>query len=597
MNLIYSFLILIAALKPIPRVLFLTSSLDGKGTLPKGAHLALEEFSRHGAFVTFHDASILYEPEKLKNYEILIIPTAYGYHDIDRTLSLTYLDTIAMKNILEWVKAGGLLIAGGNVGRNTLNGKDRLLSGNILDRNEWPLGRAFGFDMVEVSLQGFSLVNTWKDPPLLEWFNDTIFGPVEAEEWILMPKNEEKDVIHLAEWRKGNIRYGGVTLRKYGKGYAVYLSSFLLLHPSFDGGWADVPQITRFYHRAFMFYLGLKNYSAGVNPWPAGCEAAFSVTLDDGGVMEEYKRTLNEFLSRVPKITFFVTGRLNPEILDFLRRNRNVELGNHSYSHPFFRTLNYLDSKREILMAQNVIGKTAGFRFPFVNYTASGIYALWELGFSYESSIKVDHLSDFKGALFPYNLVVALDGNTIVTTDLLEISPVEEDWAFYKRLLEEKYPLNEQKKDQEAFYSYLNTMWSIIRDAHGLMVQMGHPMYEGHTEEFLRPVLEFIDSVKAERNVWIASLNDIAKWWRRIRNVRVSVEEKRNSLNFEIYNPYDQIDRFTLWIDVEGPVGPPKLKFKNTDGYYFIRQTDYGRRIYILLNLKTGNSRVEVEFP
>ncbi len=581
--------LLMVLYKPIPRVLFLTSSVDGRGVLPPGAHLVLEEFSRHGSPVYFHDKSILYSPESLRLFNIIIVPTSYGYHDVDRPLSLTYLDTISMENLVKWVENGGFLIAGGNVGRNTLSGQDRFISGNILDRKEWPLGRAFGFDMVEVNLRGLRLVKR-KGCTLFEWFDSPVVDSVKNNDWILLPVNEDGSVENLMYWTDGKKKYGGVTLNSYGKGYAMLLSSFLLLHPSFDGGWADIPEITRFYHNLFLYSLGLERVSTGVDPWPYGKKAVLSITLDDGGKMGEYELTLKNLLARVPSITFFVTGVLDERTLKYIKKFRQIEPGNHSFDHPFFRDLNLNQSVAQIKMAESVIGKTDGFRFPYVNYTPEGFYALWTHGFKYESSIRVDHLNSFQGAIFPYNLVFSF-GKNLITSDLLELSPIKSDWFFYQKIYADNFPEDEKVESQEAYYSYLSTMWEIIKEARGVMVQMGHPMYQGHSEKFLEPLLRFIDDVKKEKTAWIASLGEIYRWWRRRNEIGVEVEEKNDRILYRFHNPGRELKGFSVWFDVEGE---PSVKFKRCKGYFFSREHNGLRRYHLVMNLPSGSSAVEI---
>ncbi len=584
----------------IPRVLYLTASKDGKGTLPQGAHLALEEFSRHGAWVTFHDKSILYQPDSLAQYQILIAPTLYDYHDQDRLLSLTYLDTLAMKNLLAWIQEGGLLVAGGNLGRNTLKGQDRYLSGEILDRREWPLGRAFGFDLKEVNLKGLALRPTGTDPPLLEWYPDPIYGPLDRDDWLLVPLHTTSDVQVLAEWKNDRIRWPAITLRRYGKGAALYLTTLLPLHPSFDGGWGDIPAILRFYHQLFRWYLGLQSRTVGISPWPAAALAALSVTVDDGGSPEEYRFLVKELLDRVPRITFFATGHLDPELIRFLKSNPRIELGNHSYSHPRFPDISPMETRRQILLARETLGPTPGFRFPYTMPSAQGILNLWLLGFDYQSSVDVNHLQFFRGALFPYNLVISPAPHAVLTTSLLELSPIESDWAFYKKLATGKpYPASEQARDREAFRTYLNTMWTIIQEAGGEMVLLLHPLYAGHNPELLEPVLTLLDSVRNDPTVWIASLGEIATWWRTLKQLRVRVSEKGRTLTFRIVNLGSRpVDRFSLWMELSEDEPLPRLRFSNgVKGYLAERWLGDTRRAYIVLRVPPGTSQVTVHWP
>ncbi len=584
----------------VPRVLYLTASKDGKGTLPQGAHLALEEFSRHGAWVTFHDKSILYQPDSLAHYQILIAPTLYDYHDQDRLLSLTYLDTIAMKNLLQWIRQGGVLVAGGNLGRNTLKGEDRYLSGEILDRQEWPLGRAFGFDLKEVNLKGLALRPTRAGPPLLEWYPDPLYGPLDHDDWLPVPVHVAAEVQILARWQNHDATWPAITLHRYGKGAALYFTTLLPLHPSFDGGWGDIPAILRFYHQLFRWKLGLRHRTVGISPWPAAALAALSVTVDDGGTPEEYRSLIQALLDRVPRITFFATGHLAPELLQLIRSNPRIELGNHSYSHPRFPEISPMEARRQILLARQILGSTPGFRFPYTMPSAQGIFQLWLLGFDYQSSVDVNHLQFFRGALFPYNLVISPAPHAVLTTSLLEISPVESDWAFYKKLATGKpYPVSEQERDRESFRTYLNTMWTIIREAGGEMVLLLHPMYAGHSATLMEPVLTLLDSVRQDPTVWIASLGEIARWWRTLRQIRVQVSEQGKTLKFRLRNPLDHaVDRFSLWVDLteEEPL-PRLITSRGVRGYLTERWYGDQRRVYLVLRVPPGESRVEVRWP
>ena len=574
----------------VPRALFLTTSSDGNGTLPLGAHLVLEAFGGLGRPVKFSDASILYFPDSLRSYSVIVVPTIFGYHDGDRLYSLTYLDTFAMRNLTQWVKQGGLLIASENIGRNTPDGTDRIIDDGKLTRNEWPLGYAFGFDMVERSIQGMRLVKCYNHHlPFFNAYPKELRETITTPEWILVPDTNSilESVEVLAEWRAENLCYPGITFNRYGKGYAMYISSFLLLHPSFDGGYGDIPAIISFYKEIYRFLTGVPDgVELAINPWPDGARAALVVTLNETGTTDEYQRTISKLLELVPTVTVFVKGSLAKKQLTLISRSNQIELGNHGYSCPSFRDLPYGDTKREILVTHNLLDTPNGFRFPHAEPTPYGLMVLDELSYLYESSIIVNHLETFMGALFPYNLVVYTPERYVKTLNLLEISPITPDYSFYYKLDKSTtYTEHELKQDADAFYSYLNMMWRIIRDARGVMVQMGCPLYEGHSDVTLEPLLRFLHERKQEPAIWFANLTQVGTWWRALSKIDAEIKTRGNIVTIKLHNRNNHtLDRFTLRF--YGPYLKTAVKSKGTKPVTFWRDESDGRYLYVVFNLK-----------
>ncbi|HOH83805.1 MAG TPA: hypothetical protein PLI16_04275, partial [Bacteroidales bacterium] len=76
----------------LPRVLIVTTGSNlGNGVLAEGVNIAMQTFNRLGAFVTLKSRDILLDPQELNRYNIMILPTAAGYHDADRRYSLTFM--------------------------------------------------------------------------------------------------------------------------------------------------------------------------------------------------------------------------------------------------------------------------------------------------------------------------------------------------------------------------------------------------------------------------------------------------------------------------------------------------------------------------
>jgi hypothetical protein len=524
-----------------PRVLFLTTGSDGLGTLPSGANICLEVMDGLGAFTEVADKSVLLNRARLDSTRIIVAPTIAGYHDADRQFSLSFLDSASMANLDEWVRAGGIFVAGENVGRNTLDGEDRAASGNLIDEAEWPLAAVFGYPMQEANLSGFRLVNE-SGSVLLQAYRPDLTRPL-PDAWLLVPVESAMagGVAVQARWTDGHASYPGVTLNPYGQGWGVMVSHFQLLQPSVDGGAGDVPAITDFYRRVFaLAFRG--GPEVCVNPWPGAHRSALAVTLNEAGG-DSAETGIESMLARllgVPgsgDIDVFVTGRVPEPTLDYLRREPRVKLASLSFSHPYFRDLDYCRTVWEIARLEDFLRTPlAGFRFPFSNRTAAGMFTLVRRGYQYESSVFVDHAAGFAGALFPYNLPIWVKGQYCLTTDLLELSPTLEDWDYYgEGALATGYPPAAQARDAQRLVARLQSVWhDLVRDRRGMMVLVLHSQYSGYSNATLGPVTQFLTDVSESGDAWCSSLAGIADWWNARRNVDIRVKsgEDRTVLSF-----------------------------------------------------------------
>ncbi|MCB0841187.1 MAG: hypothetical protein KDD99_31175, partial [Bacteroidetes bacterium] len=101
----------------LPRALFITTGLnEGNGLLPKGIVIALQALNQKGVVSRLETREILYNREALFQYNILVLSTSLGYHDADRTYSLAFMADEELAILSDFVAAGGILIAGDNVG-------------------------------------------------------------------------------------------------------------------------------------------------------------------------------------------------------------------------------------------------------------------------------------------------------------------------------------------------------------------------------------------------------------------------------------------------------------------------------------------------
>ncbi|MEO0085459.1 MAG: hypothetical protein ABIK37_02380 [candidate division WOR-3 bacterium] len=530
-----------------PRVLFLTTGADGSGTLPSGANICLETFSRLGAVVEIADKTVLLDSARLASARIVVAPTIAGYHDADRTFSLSFLDDASMKNLAAWVEAGGILIAGENIGRNTIEGEDRVTSGGILDSAEWPLARVFGYSLAETNLKGFSMV---KDSAglLLAGFR-TELAPVLPEAWLLVPVDSTVagSVRVLSYWVRDRTRHPAITLNRCGRGWGILVPLFLLLQPAFDGGAGDVPAIVEFYARVFA--LAFDGPAVHVNPWPGAHRSALAVTLNEAEVVDSAAdarlgTTLARLLA-VPglgRLDVFVTGLLPDSVVARLKKEPRVKLASLSYSHRSFVELDFCRTMWEIVRVEDRLRRPlTGFRFPFSRRTPAGLFGLARRGYRYESSVYVNHVSGLAGALFPYNLAVWVKGQYCLVTDMLELSPTVEDWDFYGAgVASAVYDDSAQARDARRFAARLESDWqSLVRARRGMMILTLHSAYSGYSGITLAPVTEFLAAVAGSGDVWLAGMDDIADWWnaRRRVDIRMTGSNQKTILRFVNNNP------------------------------------------------------------
>lgn len=522
-----------------PRVLILTTGTDGAGTLPAGANVAMETFNRLGAQAWVGNKSFLLEPQRLARFRIIIAPTTYGYHDGDRLFSLTYMDEVMLANLADWVERGGILVAGENVGRNTIDGEDRVVSDGLLDEMEWPLARVFGYRLVERNMTGYRLTRA-TDADLTRGYGVEIVPPL-ADEWILVPDLVLGDSVRVqARWSNGADSVPGLTVNRFGKGHGVYVSSFGILHPSIAGGRGDVPEIVEFYEQVFGLAFG-DAPPVHLNPWPGAARAAVAVTLDDEGNLAEFERTLVRLFGvpRVKSVDLFACGEIPPDVLAFVRADSRIRLANHGQTRPFFDRIDNARTVWEIARAETWIGRTGVFRFPHLRPSPVGMFVLSNRGYRVESSIRIDHRHGYAGTLFPYNLPVFTPGCYCLTTDVLELSPALSDWTFYGDGVDQApYPEQRQRTDAGMYRAALDAAWrELIRPGRGMMVMTGQPMYTGHSDATLDPVISFLKDL--EPDAWVSGLDGIHDWWRTLENVeiRMSGGQGRTRLYLVNHNP------------------------------------------------------------
>ena len=443
----------------IPRVLFLTTGDGrGEGTVSDGAIVALQAFNRLGAFVRFENRSILWNGKNLDQYDIIVAPTLYGYHDADRLYSLTYMDDRELTILKNWVKKGGILVSGENFGRNTTDGTDRVTITGELSEKNWVLGTVIGTPLQEIDVKNFRLSAT---ETLAEDFPNPLIMKVSSSGYILLPPrgSAEKmfgDSLEFQVWFKwqntktGTV-YPAVFSHTYGKGQMVYFTVSRILHPALDGGLSGTLLIEKLYRRIYQLAMGERRYPIYLNPWPGAAQAALILTFDDGGTPEEYKYAFTSLFPYLNHISLFITGHTPAEVVEWCKNQPQIQLENRSLNHSRFRELDYLTTRKEIQLNElEHHTRFTAFRFPYFMNSFWGMLVLEESGYLCDSSIPVDHTRFYGGGIFPYNIPIFRPSGLIKTLNLLEISPLQHDDRYLygeKATGEKNYPEFRQKRD------------------------------------------------------------------------------------------------------------------------------------------------------
>jgi len=515
-----------------PKAIILTTGDgDGRGTISDGIVLALQSFNKQGIFTKLENREILLKPIELAKYTILIVSTIRGYHDYPSPNSLTNMSDVEMKNISNWVKNGGTLVAGNNIGRNWLNFKDRIEEEKSLYQNNWGLSDCLGIELKEKNMLNYHLekskLNIWKN---------NFYTKKEIFKWFLVPFKTNPNAEILSWWISEKDSIPGITLNKYGKGKSIFLPTFKLLHPIEDGGFSTREEIDKFYHFIVKTAIGKQINKIQISPWKDGYSTAFCWTFDDGGTVKQYQTIVNFVEKNKFPTLFFVTPDVGEQETKILKNSKQISLEGHSFSHPDFRTLSYFETKNEFLKNKNFWKKKFnGFRFPYVSNSFWGMYLMDEMDFKYETSIAVNHFDHIRGSVVPYNIPVFKD-ELYKTLNVLEISQIyNDDWFFYQKSLEvENYTKKMQNYDSKRFETYLKKYFNeLVEPNNGVMVYLGHPMYSGISDITMNPLHEMASFLKT-KNVWITTPTLVAERWNKLKNLEVTIEEAENLMKLKI---------------------------------------------------------------
>ncbi|MDV3427480.1 MAG: LysM peptidoglycan-binding domain-containing protein [Bacillota bacterium] len=156
-----------------------------------------------------------------------------------------------------------------------------------------------------------------------------------------------------------------------------------------------------------MLVLPVKAFAAGQSEVVTRVNTTSKVvalTFDDGSDGGNISKILQILSNYNIKGTFFITGAAansHPALIKNIAAQGN-QIGNHSYSHPYFTELSYSKMQEELSKTENIIKSLTGksskpfFRPPYGAYNSSVLQAVGDAGFSKTITWTMDTL-DWKG--------------------------------------------------------------------------------------------------------------------------------------------------------------------------------------------------------
>ncbi len=537
--------------RPLPQAVFITTGIDFDHPpvdLPGSARVAVNAFNSQGIPLRFETRDILYHPEELKKYKFLILSTAKGIHDADRPFSLSYMNDEELNVLRDFVKNGGVLIAGDNVGRNDYEGNDRILKTGSLDPAGYPLSEVFGVILKERNFKSYDLVNNRYE----EWFLAKDYDLWTTYPDSLISNNAEI----LAYWIQANDTVPAMIRNTFGQGSAWLLPVSDILNPAQTGGYVSVRQIENLYKK--IIDTETKNLPQ-IWFWPDAKQGAFAITFNDLGSDSQYRFLLKKLKENNLKAEFFVHGKLNDTLKQLLTDTR-FPLSTTGQHYIRFSSLDYSDATHEWLAPRlRWDYPFKGFRFPFTDPSFTGLQAADLNGFQYDSSISADEPGQAPGTFYPYNITYS--GNDFYhATSILEIPPVYHDDFFFLDEYIRKFPVNPyDTKNIEIFRQYLLDYWKLnVEPVSGLMVYLGHPAFTGFNDKTFLPLQTVIDTLRT-KNVWFTTPSEINRYRKDLKQTSITFKQTKQHTEIYLSHPRQIPGGLTLLL----PPSAKNIRTKN----------------------------------
>lgn len=208
--------------------------------------------------------------------------------------------------------------------------------------------------------------------------------------------------------------------------------------------------------------------------------------------------------------TFFVPAKVMEDYPDLFVEidRRGFEIGHHGYHHERYVDLTPGEQRAIIEKSQKifqlVIGKEAkGYRTPSGDWSRETAGILYDMGFSYSSSMRGDDR--------PYRTVI--EGEV---TDFIEMAP-KWDLDDFVQFGYNLYPAEPSGQDriagiEQVFENFRQEFDGYYREGLCFVIQC-HPQIIGSPGRLLM-YERLINYMKSKDKVWFATGSQIADWWR-----------------------------------------------------------------------------------
>lgn len=208
--------------------------------------------------------------------------------------------------------------------------------------------------------------------------------------------------------------------------------------------------------------------------------------------------------------TFFIPAKVMEDYEELCRgiSRKGHEIGHHGYHHERYVDLTP-DEQRAIIeksqkIFERVIGKKAvGYRTPSGDWSSETAEILYDMGFSYSSSMRGDDR--------PYRTVI--NG---VQTDFIEIAP-KWDLDDFVQFGYNLFPPEPSGQDriagiEQVFENFKQEFDGYYREGLCFVIQC-HPQIIGSPGRFLM-YQRLVRYIKSKKGIWFAKGFQIADWWR-----------------------------------------------------------------------------------
>jgi hypothetical protein len=253
-----------------------------------------------------------------------------------------------------------------------------------------------------------------------------------------------------------------------------------------------------------------------------------------GPTPERINRCLDRYIEVTDafgvRSTLCVTASILARHPDYLRGlyERGTELAIHGLVHVDHRSLSVDEQERSIARAGEIFRQAGiqsrGFRAPYLRFSEATDQALRRLDVSYHSSQAVAFSEVLNGAASLGGYHRALDYYRAADSRLIAVRPRNRDGLMHipVALPDDEIMVDRLRlTSREQAGAWLAILETTHRNGELFTLQL-HPERIFDAEEALWTVLR--EARRRRPQIWLAALDEIADWWRRRGEYRISVD-------------------------------------------------------------------------